>query len=75
MVTIVTCACGSQHLNCTHHCACTMGYTDYHSTKLTYWDSYGSLNASYKDDKRNEKGYGQVQVDVQQCSLVERLPV
>ena len=42
---------------------------------LTYWDSYGSLNASYKDDKCNEKGYGQVQVDVQQCSLVERLPV
>ena len=43
--------------------------------QLTHWDSYGSLNPSYKDDKCNEKSYGQVQVDVQQCSLVERLPV
>ena len=38
---------------------------------VTYWDSYGSLSASYKDDECNEKVYGQVQVDVQQCSLVE----
>ena len=43
--------------------------------QLTHWDSYSSLNPSYKDDECNEKSHGQVQVDVQQCSLVERLPV